>query len=136
MILWGFQNHHFESTYSCQIRNPTVFDIRCNDIDITQGVPPWSDNGPHRIDNLPVKNGSCWSYNDYISESCGSNDFPVNALLPVLMRFVEDWIDLYLNPAITHLDSIYPVFFNRDYFKQDPKVNFPSLAQAKYCYRT
>ena len=47
-ILWGFQNHHFEPTYSCQIRIPTVFDIQCNDIDITQGVPPWSDIGsPH-----------------------------------------------------------------------------------------
>ena len=87
-ILWGFQNHHFEPTYSCQIRIPTVFDIQCNDIDITQGFHPWSDIGPHRIDNFPLKNGSCRSFNDYISESCGLNDFPVNALLPVFLRFV------------------------------------------------
>ena len=88
-ILWRFQNHHFEPTYSCQIRNSTVFDILCNDIDIAQGVPPWSDNAPHRIDNFPLKNGSCWSFNDYISENCGLNDFPVNALLPVFLRFVK-----------------------------------------------
>ena len=88
-ILWGFQNHHFESTYSCQIRNPTVFDIRCNDIDITQGVPPWSDNAPHRIDNFPLKNGSCRSLKGFISESWGFKDFTVNALIPILLRFVE-----------------------------------------------
>ena len=72
-----------------QIRKPTVFDIRCNDIDITQGVPPWFDIGPHRIDNFPLKNGSCWSFNDYISESYGLNDFPVIALSPVFLRFVK-----------------------------------------------
>ena len=89
MILWGFQNHHFESTYSCQIRNPTVFDIRCNDIDTTKGVLPWSDNGPHRIDNFPLKNGSCWSLNGCVTEGCGFNDFPVNVVIPVFLKFVE-----------------------------------------------
>ena len=52
-------------------------------------VSLWFDIGPHRIDNFPLKNGSCWSFNDYFSESCGLNDFPVNALLPVFLRFVK-----------------------------------------------
>ena len=95
-ILWGFQNHHFEPTYSCQIWNPTVFDIQCNDINITQGVPPWSDNAPHRIDNFPLKYGSCWSFNGCISESSGLNDLPVIALLPVFLRFVKGWRILFV----------------------------------------
>ena len=36
----------------------------------------------------------------------------------------------YLNPASAHSDCIFPVF-DRNYFKQVLKVNFPSLAASK-----
>ena len=45
--------------------------------------------------------------------------------------------NLILPKSCNYTFSLYfPCFFDRDYFKQDLKVNFPSLAQAKYCYRT